>query len=88
MVPASVHAGHFFGLHLPSLVAPHFSHLNTAILFSFVSVFKDFRGLPHNFIYLKMVKIKVSLQAVPQNIIMQADFDNYLIIFLTCLRAA
>jgi hypothetical protein len=36
MVPGSVHAGHFFGLHLPSWVAPHFSHLNTAILFSFV----------------------------------------------------
>ena len=36
MVPASVHSGHFLGLHLPSLVAPHFSHLNTAILFSFV----------------------------------------------------
>jgi hypothetical protein len=34
MVPVSVHSGHFFGLHLPSLVAPHFSHLNTAILFS------------------------------------------------------
>jgi len=35
MVPAAAHSGHFFGLHLPSLVAPHFSHLNTAILFSF-----------------------------------------------------
>jgi len=35
MVPASAHSGHFFGLHLPSLVAPHFSHLNTAIFFSF-----------------------------------------------------
>ncbi|HIJ89419.1 MAG: hypothetical protein OEV89_00990 [Desulfobulbaceae bacterium] len=23
---------HFFGLHLPSLVAPHFSHLNIAML--------------------------------------------------------
>jgi hypothetical protein len=33
MVPDSEHSGHFFGLHLPSLVAPHFSHLNTAILF-------------------------------------------------------
>jgi hypothetical protein len=33
MVPASAHSGHFFGLHLPSFVAPHFSHLNTAILF-------------------------------------------------------
>jgi hypothetical protein len=32
MVPVSAHSGHFFGLHLPSLVAPHFSHLNTAIL--------------------------------------------------------
>jgi len=31
MVPVSEHSGHFFGLHLPSLVAPHFSHLNTAI---------------------------------------------------------
>jgi hypothetical protein len=31
IVPASVHSGHFLGLHLPSLVAPHFSHLNTAI---------------------------------------------------------
>jgi hypothetical protein len=36
MVPVSVHSGHFFGLHLPSLVAPHFSHLNTAIFFSSV----------------------------------------------------
>jgi hypothetical protein len=36
MVPVSAHSGHFFGLHLPSLVAPHFSHLNTAISFSFV----------------------------------------------------
>ena len=35
MVPDSAHSGHFFGLHLPSLVAPHFSHLNTGILFSF-----------------------------------------------------
>jgi hypothetical protein len=34
MVPVSVHSWHFFGLHLPSLVAPHFSHLNTAIFFS------------------------------------------------------
>jgi len=33
MVPDSAHSGHFFGLHLPSLVAPHFSHLNTDILF-------------------------------------------------------
>ena len=31
MEPASAHAGHFLGLHLPSFVAPHFSHLNTAI---------------------------------------------------------
>jgi hypothetical protein len=38
MAPVSVHAGHFFGLHLPSLVAPHFSHLNTAILFSLIYV--------------------------------------------------
>jgi hypothetical protein len=36
MVFASAQAGHFFGLHLPSLVAPHFSHLKTAIAFSFV----------------------------------------------------
>jgi hypothetical protein len=35
MVPGSAHSGHFFGLHLPSLVAPHFSHLNSAILSSF-----------------------------------------------------
>jgi hypothetical protein len=38
MVPVSAHSGHFFGLHLPSLVAPHFSHLNTAI---FISPFGD-----------------------------------------------
>jgi len=25
-------SAHFFGLHLPSLVAPHFSHLNIAII--------------------------------------------------------
>jgi len=35
MVSASAHSGHFLGLHLPSLVAPHFSHLNTAIFCSF-----------------------------------------------------
>jgi hypothetical protein len=34
MQPVSAHWGHFFGLHLPSLVAPHFSHLNTAIFFN------------------------------------------------------
>ncbi|MFH1020978.1 MAG: hypothetical protein V1782_10285, partial [Pseudomonadota bacterium] len=27
-------SAHFFGLHLPSLLAPHFSHLNIAILFT------------------------------------------------------
>ncbi len=43
MVPASVQAGHFLGLHLPSFVAPHFSHLNTAILISFTYV-DYFRG--------------------------------------------
>ncbi|MBW2501987.1 MAG: hypothetical protein JRD39_03500 [Deltaproteobacteria bacterium] len=35
IVPVSAHLGHFFGLHLPSLVAPHFSHLKTAISSSF-----------------------------------------------------
>ena len=33
MVPDSAQAGHFWGLHLPSFVAPHFSHLKTAITF-------------------------------------------------------
>ena len=36
MVPVSVHSGHFLGLHLPSLVAPHFSHLNTAMISPFL----------------------------------------------------
>ena len=31
ITPASPQAAHFLGLHLPSLVAPHFSHLNIAI---------------------------------------------------------
>jgi hypothetical protein len=35
-VPDSAQAGHFFGLHLPSFVAPHFSHLKTAMVISFV----------------------------------------------------
>jgi hypothetical protein len=44
MVPVSAQSGHFFGLHRPSFVAPHFSHLNTAILFSFF-IFYTFRGV-------------------------------------------
>ena len=45
MVPVSVHSGHFLGLHLPSLVAPHFSHLNTAILYSSVEINNNVRML-------------------------------------------
>jgi hypothetical protein len=33
--PLSPHSPHFFGLHRPSLVAPHFSHLKSAIFVSF-----------------------------------------------------
>lgn len=31
MQPLAPHAAHFCGLHRPSLVAPHFSHLNIVI---------------------------------------------------------
>jgi len=31
ITPFSPQEGHFFGLHRPSLVSPHFSHLNSAI---------------------------------------------------------
>jgi hypothetical protein len=45
ILPVSAHSGHFFGLHLPSLVAPHFSHLNTAISFSSVGINKQIKTL-------------------------------------------
>jgi hypothetical protein len=31
ITPVSLQAGHFLGLHLPSVVVPHLSHLKTAI---------------------------------------------------------
>jgi hypothetical protein len=31
ITPVSLQAGHFLGLHLPSVVSPHLSHLKTAI---------------------------------------------------------
>ena len=36
MLPVSLHEGHFLGLQRPSFVAPHFSHLNTAMISPFL----------------------------------------------------
>ncbi len=84
IVPVSAHSGHFFGLHLPSLVAPHFSHLKTAISSSFfesvifggAAVPELSQGKPRAGACVVSLKLKIRTSKI---IIMQNNFASYLL---------
>ena len=84
IVPVSAHSGHFFGLHLPSLVAPHFSHLKTAISSSFfesvifggAAVPELSQGKPRAGACVVSLKLKIRTSKI---IIMQKNFASYLL---------